>query len=82
MLDWARDLSLVKGFHLSRGGPTISHLLYVDNILLFGHASVSEVQVLSHCLKVFSSWSSQALNPQKSSIFISPNTNWGTARDL
>lgn len=45
MLDKAQDLSLLKGVHLSRGGPPISPLLYANDVLLFGHAYVEEARI-------------------------------------
>lgn len=74
ILDKARDLSLIHGFKLSSRGPSISPLLYADDVLLFGRVTLFEARSLQCCLKLFSNWYGQASNPQKSSVFITTNT--------
>lgn len=41
MLSSVVDSGVFKGFQCSHGGPIISHLLFVDDCLIFGAASVS-----------------------------------------
>ncbi|KAE9599811.1 hypothetical protein Lalb_Chr14g0366331 [Lupinus albus] len=38
---------------LSRGGSSVSHLLFVDDVLLFCKASKSQVRVISNILDDF-----------------------------
>lgn len=54
ILDKASALSLIHGFKFSSSGPPISHLLYTDDVLLFGRATLPEAQALQCCLKLFS----------------------------
>eukprot|EP01018_Ginkgo_biloba_P015812 Gb_04908 [translate_table: standard] len=47
----------------------ISHIMFVDDILLFGTATTQNAKCLDHILKLFSSCTSMEINPHKSSIF-------------
>jgi len=64
-----------KAIPLTRGGTCISHLMFADDIVLFGEASTQQAQVIKDCLEDFCAWSGQKINTQKSSIYFSPNTN-------
>lgn len=75
MLNKEHDFSLLLGIILSSGDPSITHLLYADDVCLFGQATKHEVSTINHCLQLFLNWSGQALNPQKSVIFNTKNTN-------
>lgn len=63
MLNKARDLSLLKRISLNANGPYISHLLYTDDILLFGQMTPREASTLQLCLWLFLQWSRKAPNP-------------------
>lgn len=54
LLDKAQSLSLVKGFCLSRAGPPTTYLLYADDLLIFGEASIKEAKNIDFCLSLFS----------------------------
>lgn len=82
MLDKAQNLSKLHGFQLSSDGPKISDLLYADDILLFGQASIREAQCIKRCVDVFSSWFGKAPNSQKSVIFFTKNTHRDIARAI
>lgn len=75
MLNKEHDFSLLLGIILSSGDPSITHLLYADDVHLFGQATKKEVSTINHCLQFFLNWSGQAQNPQKSVIFNTKNTN-------
>lgn len=80
LLTEANSLSLMQGIRLNRNGPSINHLLYADNLLIFGQASLVEAKNIDRCLRLFSLWSGQAPNAQKSSILITANTDHSSAR--
>ena len=64
----------LHGVSISRYAPTISHLLFVDDSLLFCQTKQKEVQVISDVLELCAVASSQCINLEKSSVFFSSNT--------
>lgn len=58
----------------SRNGTPISHLLFVDDLLLFGEASVHQAKCMEKVLSSFCNISGQRVNLAKSIIWYSSNT--------
>ncbi|KAL3824228.1 hypothetical protein ACJIZ3_020257 [Penstemon smallii] len=74
-------LFIIYGELLSRilnraenSSPTISHLLYADDLTIFCRANTMDAQTISDCLDLFNDWSSQKMNKDKSFIHFSVNT--------
>lgn len=67
-----RSWSVVK---IGRGGPEVSHLMFADDLILFGEATMGQVEVMKECLDRFCSMSGQKVSASKSSIYFSPNTS-------
>ncbi|KAK3222256.1 hypothetical protein Dsin_009281 [Dipteronia sinensis] len=42
-----------KPIKISRNGPAISHLFFVDDLILFGQASMQQAQVMKDCIDMF-----------------------------
>ncbi|XP_074278178.1 uncharacterized protein LOC141601774 [Silene latifolia] len=61
-------------FPLGKGGVTFSHLLFADDILLFGRSSEQNLCALQDTLLSFSSSSGQKINCLKSKIVFSKHT--------
>lgn len=57
-----------------RRGPQIAHLMFVDDILLFGKASVRQMDKVKDVLHKFCLYSGQAVSFEKSNILLSKNT--------
>ncbi|XP_021595134.1 uncharacterized protein LOC110602012 [Manihot esculenta] len=67
--------SAMQGISISRRtGPSISDLMFVDNVILFSRASIEDAQIIKHLLHVFPATSGLSINLSKSSIFLRSNT--------
>ena len=62
------------GIVVSRGGPKLSHLFFVDDSLIFCKASMEECNELQKILQVYKDALGQQLNQAKTSLFFSSNT--------
>uniref|UniRef100_A0A803PU32 Reverse transcriptase domain-containing protein n=1 Tax=Cannabis sativa TaxID=3483 RepID=A0A803PU32_CANSA len=62
------------GIKIARRAPTISHLFFVDDSLLFSSASLEAATVIKQILHDYSLASGQLVNFTKSALFFSPNT--------
>ncbi|KAA3463932.1 reverse transcriptase [Gossypium australe] len=65
---------VLGGAKVSRRGPKISHLFFVDDCILFGEASVKGANVFKGILKEYKEVSGQCVNYGKSTDFYSSNT--------
>ena len=74
LLAKAKNDGKIHGVSICRKAPTISHLLFVDDSLLFYEASKNEVQVINEVLKGYANALGQCINMEKSSVFYSSNT--------
>ena len=60
----------MEGVSVCRGGPSISHLFFADDSLIFCKASLEECDALQHVLKVYEESSGQQLNWAKTFIYL------------
>jgi hypothetical protein len=72
----------LKGMKIARNSPAINHLLFADDLLIFGKASLLEASSIKTCLDKYCSWSGQSVNADKSSIRFSKNTNHTTSSNI
>ncbi|XP_004301578.1 PREDICTED: uncharacterized protein LOC101313223 [Fragaria vesca subsp. vesca] len=63
-----------KSVNASQSGPRISHLFFVDDLMLFAEATEHQAYGLKTCLDNFCAISGQIISYEKSLIFCSPNT--------
>jgi hypothetical protein len=62
-----------KPMRAGRNGPYISHLMFADDLLLFGQADEENMTAVMNVLNKFCTMSGQQVNYDKSSIFFSRN---------
>ncbi|KAF5469211.1 hypothetical protein F2P56_013300, partial [Juglans regia] len=68
----------IKGISISRNGPSLSHLLFTDDLILFGSANSNTASVFERTLTTYCQWSGQKINNSKSSIQFSNNSRQAT----
>jgi hypothetical protein len=75
-------LGNIRGMKIARSSPTIYHLLFADDLLIFGKATLLEANSIKSCLNKCCSWFGQSINSCKSSIRFSKNTNTTTRSSI
>ncbi|XP_031132009.1 uncharacterized protein LOC116033406 [Ipomoea triloba] len=71
-----------KGIQLDPMGPTLSHLCFADNMVLFTEATTAQVAIIQDCLDRFCEALGQRISYSKSHVFFSKNTPPGLADDI
>lgn len=78
MINKVVDRGELEGFKLAREAPTLTHLMFADDALLFTKANPREVYKMLHILNVYSINLGQRINIAKSGIifgkFVEPRT--------
>ena len=54
MLDHELRQSNIKGINTSKSGPTITHVMYADDIVLFSKTTKKDVETISEILEKYS----------------------------
>ena len=75
LLSQAASRGDIHGFSLSRRCPSLTHLLFADDSLLFCRSNVEECQKVMEVLQVYEVGSGQQLNKAKTTVFFSKSTN-------
>jgi hypothetical protein len=66
-----------KALRAGRRGPAVSHLMFADDLLLFGEATEDQMKCVMNILQKFCRLSGQQVSQEKTSIFFSKNTSRG-----
>lgn len=61
----------LNGVKICRGVAPISHLMYLDNLLITCRANLKNSKVVKRCLQQYCTWSRQEPNLEKSHVFFS-----------
>uniref|UniRef100_A0A803QE41 Reverse transcriptase domain-containing protein n=1 Tax=Cannabis sativa TaxID=3483 RepID=A0A803QE41_CANSA len=64
----------IHGIKIAREAPSISHLMFADDTILFLRANVGEANEIMKCLATYEAWSGQTCSKTKSSVLFSQNT--------
>jgi hypothetical protein len=72
----------IKGMQIARNSTAINHLLFADDLLIFGKATLREAASIKTCLDKYCAWSGQTVNASKSSIRFSKNSNPTTSSTI
>lgn len=65
-----------------RNGPLVSHLMFADDLLLFGEASTNQMKCVTDILSLFCRLSGQQVSQEKTSIIFSKNVDRSTRDQL
>ena len=65
----------IHGFSLSKKSPSLTHLLFADDSLLFCKSNVEECQNFLEVLHIYERRSGQQINKAKTTIFFSKSTS-------
>jgi hypothetical protein len=52
----------ISGVKLNIGSPSLTHVMFADDIMLFTRAKRNEVEVLNECWERYCSWSGRNIN--------------------
>jgi hypothetical protein len=63
----------IHGIKIARSSPSISHLLFANDVMIFSKANREEAAVILRSLNIYAQWSGQRINFSKSAIFYSKN---------
>ena len=63
----------IKGLKISKHCSPIHHLLFADDLLIFGKATLIEASNIYSCLDKYCKWSGQSINVSKSTIRFTKN---------
>nr|KYP63927.1 hypothetical protein KK1_018514 [Cajanus cajan] len=66
----AERLGNMHGIQICRGAPKLHHLMFADDVFLFFQASEKETNEVATILKTFEVASGQAINYDKSEVFL------------
>ncbi|KAL0434848.1 UNVERIFIED_CONTAM: putative mitochondrial protein [Sesamum radiatum] len=82
LLQQAERDGVLRGITVCRGAPSVSHLLFADDTLIFCQASHANVLTIQRVLETYRGASGQEINFSKSSVTFSRNTREGACQDL
>lgn len=72
----------IQGITLAHSAPKITHVMYADDLIVFGAATVEEVRQVKIILDQFADYSGLVVNPQKSTIWFSKKCDSDTMQSI
>ncbi|CAN1760768.1 LINE-1 retrotransposable element ORF2 protein, partial [Linum perenne] len=74
MIQKESDLGGIKGIRLNNNSHVLNHMLFADDTILFGKATIREAENIKNIMERYCTVSGQAINSEKSAIYFSQNT--------
>ena len=74
MLKKEEEEGYIKGVAVSRGAPSISHLFFADDSIIFCRASILECERVLKVLEDYERDSGQKVNKEKIALYFNKNT--------
>lgn len=56
------DEGKITGLKVNSRAPAVTHVMYVDDLFIFGKAEESEIRAYMDILQTYAAWSGQTLN--------------------
>ncbi|XP_038698582.1 uncharacterized protein LOC119996123 [Tripterygium wilfordii] len=75
ILSQARNTGLLRGIKVARASPSVSHLFFADDSLIFCRATVDDCNNVKTSLRLYEKVLGQLINYTKSALSFSPNTS-------
>ncbi len=72
----------IQGLSISRGGPTLTHLFFADDSVLFCRANLSDCHAIQEVLSKYERASGQQINHGKTTLFFSASTSSETWEEI
>lgn len=82
LLILAKEQGFFHAVKVAKGGPSIFHLLFANDLMIFARANRKEAVVIIDALAKYSWWSGQRVNFRKSALYCSGNTHSELAANL
>ena len=71
LIDQQFSLGNILGVRMNVSGPTITHVMFADDLMLFARANRREVGILNECIETYCLWSGQNINRDKFGVIFS-----------
>lgn len=71
-----------KPISIARGCPLLSHIFFIDDLILFEEATHEHMEMVKNCLDRFRGWSGQKINYEKSKVMFSSNVTSNLAKEI
>lgn len=78
----AYEQNMLRGIRVSRGAPTITHLFFADDSIIFTRASVQEANTIGHILREYEVLSGQKVNLAKCKVSFSRRLDGGVRHSI
>lgn len=73
MLAKAEDMGTINGVKVSQSSPIITHLMYVNDLVIYCQAKEEEAETIKNILPQYGEWTRKPVNYDKSVIHFSQN---------